>query len=300
MCRIFAFRSRVDLKVQRSLVKAENALQLQSRKHPHGWGIAYYLSGQSEPHVIKSVESAFDDDRFARVSTFLTSHAVIAHVRKATVGKLGQENTHPFSWNGWTFCHNGTIFGFEDIKPLLLGRVHPRFHDRIWGDTDSELFFYLLLSELERAGYNVETATGPIPEDLWRRFGELLGWVRDLSRETEADERESMMNFVLTNGSVMFAGRFNGGLSFSTQKVRCADADVCPVKNKICFGPRPIGVSHTHLLLASDPTSPDDVWEEIPNRGMLVLKDDFVLDVRPFEGVAGGPAWFASDYASAD
>ena len=43
MCRIFAFKSRVSLKVQRSLVKAENALQVQSEAHPHGWGISYYL-----------------------------------------------------------------------------------------------------------------------------------------------------------------------------------------------------------------------------------------------------------------
>jgi len=293
MCRIFAFRSRVDLKVQRSLVKAENALQLQSRKHPHGWGIAYYLTGETSPHLIKSMESAFDDDRFARVSTFLTSHAVIAHVRKATVGELSPRNTHPFAWNGWTFCHNGTIFGFDAIRPLLLGKVHPRFHASIQGTTDSELFFYLVLSELERAGYDVDAPGGVVPDDLWQRFGALLAWIRDLSHETGDDERESMMNFVLTNGSVLFATRFNGGLSFSTQKVRCADVDICPVRDKICFGPRPIGVSHTHLLLASDPTSKDDVWEQIPNRGMLVLHDDFKLTIKPLEGVQGGPAWFA-------
>ncbi len=293
MCRIFAFRSRVDLKVQRSLVKAENALQLQSRKHPHGWGISYYLTDRPDPHVIKSMESAFDDDRFARVSSFLTSHAVLAHVRKATVGELSQRNTHPFSWKGWSFCHNGTIFGFEAIRPLLLGKVHPRFHDQIVGTTDSELFFFLVLSELERAGYPIDAPQGPLPEDLWQRFGELLAWVRDLSQETGADERESMMNFVLTNGTVLLALRFNGGLSFSTQKVRCADADVCPIKDKICFGPRPIGVPHTHLLLASDPTSPDDVWEPIPNRGLLVLHEDFRLTVKPLTGIDGGPAWFA-------
>lgn len=293
MCRIFAFRSRVDLKVQRSLVKAENALQIQSRKHPHGWGIAYYLTSQREPHVIKSMESAFTDERFRRVSSFLTSHAVIAHVRKATVGELSQENTHPFSWNGWTFCHNGTIFGFEQIKDRMRERIAPRFLSRIWGSTDSETFFYLVLSELERSGYDVDEHQGDLSEDLWARLGLLLGWVRDLSEETGADEREAMMNFVLTDGEVMLAARFNGGLSFSTQKRRCADFDICPVPDKVCFGPRQEGVQHTHLLLASDPTSPDDVWEEIPNRGLLVVDEDLSLRVRPLVGVEGGPAWFA-------
>lgn len=293
MCRIFAFRSRVDLKVQRSLVKAENALQIQSRKHPHGWGIAYYLTAQRDPHVIKSMESAFTDERFRRVSSFLTSHAVIAHVRKATVGELSQTNTHPFSWNGWTFCHNGTIFGFPEIRDRLIERIHPRFHSQIWGTTDSETFFFLVLSELERAGVDVENHEGALPEDLWGPIGELLGWIRDLSEETGDDDREAMMNFVLTNGMVMLAARFNGGLSFSTQKKRCADFDICPVPDKVCFGARQSGVQHTHLLIASDPTSADDVWEEIPNRGLLVVDRDLRLQVRSLGGVGGGPAWFA-------
>lgn len=293
MCRIFAFRSRVDLKVQRSLVKAENALQLQSRTQPHGWGIAYYLTNQSDPTLIKSMRSAFDDERFARISSFLTSHAVLAHVRKATVGVVEECNVHPFRWKTWTFVHNGTVFGFEQIRAVLLGRVHPRFHDLIEGDTDSELLFYLVLSQLERAGYDIDSPEGPLPDTLWGTFGELFRWIRDLSAETGEDPRESMMNVVLTNGLSMLAVRFNGGLSFSTQKRRCADADICPIKDKICFGARPIGVSHTHLLLASDPTSPDDIWEEIPNRGLLVLHDDLRLDVRPLVGVRGGPAWYA-------
>ncbi len=293
MCRIFAFRSRVDLKVQRSLVKAENALQIQSRKHPHGWGIAYYLTAQREPHVIKSMESAFTDDRFRRVSSFLTSHAVIAHVRKATVGELSEQNTHPFSWNGWTFCHNGTIFGFDQIREQLRARINPRFLPQIGGTTDSETFFFLVLSELERAGFDVEDDEAAVPPTIWARLGELLGWLRDLSEQTGADEREAMMNFVLTNGTVMLAARFNGGLSFSTQKRRCADFDICPVMNKVCFGARQDGVQHTHLLIASDPTSADDVWEEIPNRGLLVVERDLSLQVRPLGGVRGGPAWFA-------
>ena len=293
MCRIFAFRSRVDLKVQRSLVKAENALQLQSRKHPHGWGIAYYLTERPEPTVLKSMASAFDDDRFSRVSAFLTSHAVLAHVRKATVGDLCPENTHPFSWGAWTFCHNGTIFGFAQIREQLEARIHPRFLPAIGGTTDSEILFFLVLSTLERAGYDLDAPDGVLPDTLWAEFGALLGWIRDLSARTGADPRESMMNFVLTNGLVLLASRFNGGLSFSTQKRRCADFDVCPVVHKVCFGVRREGVNHTHLLVASDPTSADDVWEPIPNRGLLVVEEDLRLRVRPLEGVAGGPAWFA-------
>jgi len=278
---MFAFKSRVSLKVQRSLVKAENALQIQSSEHPHGWGIAYYLSGQRCPHETRSVNAAFSDERFRRVSEFLTANAVVAHVRKATVGDLTPENTHPFHWDGWSFCHNGTLFGYSQIKEQLRERVNPRFQDCIVGSTDSEMLFYLVLSALENAGFDVDSPPDVFPADsIEEAVGELLEWLRGLCEATQADEREAMMNFILTNGRVLIANRYNGTLSFSTQKKRCADYDICPVANKVCFGPRRIGISHTHVLIASDPTSPDDIWEEVPDRGMVLVDSKLRLTVR--------------------
>ena len=293
MCRMFSFMSRVSLKVQRSLVKADNALQTQSQGHPHGWGIAYYLTDQHNPHMVKSIEAAFSDDRFSRVSEFLTSNAVIAHVRKATVGDLTLENTHPFEFEGWTFCHNGTIFGFREFEEVVRERIAPRFLPHIAGTTDSEVLFYAVLTALERAGLNVQEPGETWPERTGEALAELANWLRDKSAETGADEREAMMNFVLTNGRILLAQRFNGGLSFSTQKKRCADFDICPIAEKVCFGPRRIGIRHTHVLIASDPTSPDDVWEEIPNRGYMTVDADYRLHVRAMAGVSGPDAWFA-------
>tara|TARA_Y100001968_G_C19328096_1_gene702835 strand:- start:247 stop:1134 length:888 start_codon:yes stop_codon:yes gene_type:complete len=277
---MFAFKSRVSLKVQRSLVKAENALQLQSTEHPHGWGIAYYLSGQRIPHDVRSVNAAFADERFRRVSEFLTANAVVAHVRKATVGELSPQNTHPFHWKGWTFCHNGTLFGYQQIEAQVRQRLKARFASSIQGSTDSEMLFYLVLGALEDAGMDLDDPPDTFPDGIEDSLGELLGWLRDICEETGADEREAMMNFILTNGDILIANRFNGNLSFSTQKKRCADYDICPVANKVCFGPRRVGISHTHLLIASDPTSPDDIWEEVPNRGMLLVDSELRLALR--------------------
>ena len=277
---MFAFKSRVSLKVQRSLVKAENALQIQSSEHPHGWGIAYYLNGRRRPHEVHSVSSAFSDERFRRVSEFLTANAVVAHVRKATVGDLTPENTHPFRWDTWTFCHNGTLFGYAQIEEQLRARVKPRFLDSVRGTTDSEMLFYLVLSTLEDAGFDVDNPPNAFPPQIEDALGDLLGWLRDLCEATGADDAEAIMNFILTDGRILIANRYNGQLSFSTQKKRCADYDICPVVNKVCFGPRRIGVSHTHVLIASDPTSPDDIWEEVPNRGMVLVDNELRLSVR--------------------
>ena len=291
MCRIFTFMSRVSLKVQRSLVKAENALQTQSRNHPDGWGVAYYLTGQDEPHVVQSVESAFSDDRFGRVSEFLTSHVVVAHVRKATVGDLGLENTHPFRYGPWTFCHNGTMFGFDQLRDEIHARIDPRFLELIGGTTDSETLFYLLLSCLQEVGVDLDRPPERLPDSTRAAVVELLRWLQERSVATGADEREPMLNFVLTDGGLLLATRFNGRLHFSTQKERCADFDICPVADKVCFGPRQVGIPHTHVLLASDPTSSDDHWEEIPHPGLLTVDRELRLDVHRLDELEAAPVW---------
>jgi glutamine amidotransferase len=34
---------------------------------------------------------------------------VLAHLRRATVGRVALENTHPFCHGSWVFAHNGTL-----------------------------------------------------------------------------------------------------------------------------------------------------------------------------------------------
>ena len=72
--------------VHRSLVSADNALMLQSERHPDGWGVAYYIA--NAPHVIKSASAAVSDHLFRHVSGIVTSETVLAHIRKAV--KLGE------------------------------------------------------------------------------------------------------------------------------------------------------------------------------------------------------------------
>ena len=107
MCRIFGFRSVLMSKVHSSLVSAENALMGQSRRHPDGWGLVYYIS--DSPHVVKSTNTAESDELFHHLSGVVTSQTVLAHIRKATHGKLSILNTHPFQYGKWTFAHNGNV-----------------------------------------------------------------------------------------------------------------------------------------------------------------------------------------------
>ncbi|MCK5738706.1 class II glutamine amidotransferase [bacterium] len=107
--------------------------------HEHGWGIIY--RSKKELKIYKSTRACFTDpelDSFRKLQTPFTA----LHARLASVGNLDLKNTHLFEtlWHNekTAFCHNGTIRNeiTYDTKYQPAGR------------TDSEKYFYHLLSDL--------------------------------------------------------------------------------------------------------------------------------------------------------
>ncbi len=159
MCRLFGFRSIINSQVHSSLLSAENSLRDQSMRHPDGWGIAYYLEGV--PHLVKSSDTALDNYLFQKVSGVVSSQTVMAHVRKATQGEHTILNSHPFQYGSWIFAHNGHIKQFNENRSKLTSLIDPELCRFILGSTDSEFFFFLILSELKK-GYSFSQARIPM------------------------------------------------------------------------------------------------------------------------------------------
>ena len=119
--------------------------------HADGWGIAFFESHGEQPgkgvRYFVDKQSAATSPLAQMLRTFpIKSHNVVAHVRKATVGHVMLENSHPFVrelWGRyWVFAHNGDL---KDYAPPLHGSFKPV------GDTDSELAFCWLLQELAKS-----------------------------------------------------------------------------------------------------------------------------------------------------
>jgi len=115
-----------------------------SEGHLDGWGISGYLGGNAV-YFGRSEKSAIDDfinyDAACHKAILSNTRILITHLRKATEGVDKIENTHPFIYKEWVFCHNGTIHGSEKL-------VLP--HHKYEGTTDSERFFKFLVSKLEK------------------------------------------------------------------------------------------------------------------------------------------------------
>src|SRR5574343_1255833 len=103
-----------------------------SREHADGFGIAFFEDRGVRLFVDHLAASQ------SPVAELITrypiqSRNVIAHIRKATQGRVALENCHPFVrelWGRyWVFAHNGNL---KDFEPKLHASFKPV------GDTDSE------------------------------------------------------------------------------------------------------------------------------------------------------------------
>ncbi len=179
MCRVFGAVAATPVSVRYELLEADNPLIGQSETHDSGWGIAAYReTGDESPAIERFPAAAHSDNRFA-ASTELQGRIFNVHVRRATLGGLSPENTHPFDYGPYTFSHNGTILDYRS----LLRRDMPE----PVGETDSECFFMRLMNELD-------------PEDPVRSL-------RGVVATVVASTTFSGLNFLFSDGFKLYAYR---------------------------------------------------------------------------------------------
>jgi predicted glutamine amidotransferase len=255
MCRLFGFRSVIQSQVHRSLLEADNALGTLSNQHPDGWGVAYYVEGT--PHLTRSAMAALSDRVFQRVSGVVASETVLAHVRKATQGNLSVLNCHPFQHGRWVFAHNGDIPSFAQHRERLVEEVSPRLRRYILGETDSEVVFFLVLTQLLR--YGALSSRFELP-DVVSSLTRALGLVREIcDPKPGAEHKPSLLTCLLTDGGTMVGVQGGKELHYSTYKRRCSDRGVCPSLGPACEAPSQDGFVN-HLIFSSQPLSGENVW----------------------------------------
>lgn len=251
MCRLFGFRSVISSQVHRSLLAAENALGTQSNQHPDGWGVAYYVDGA--PHVTRNPITAMGDQLFHRLSGVVSSQTVLAHVRKATRGDKTVLNCHPFQYGRWVFAHNGDVPDFERHREALVDEVAPDLRRFILGETDSEVLFFLLLTELRSGAPLVES----------RSTSEVAGAVRRMTEKArsicDGSGPPATLTVMITNGETLVASQGGKELFFSTYKTRCSDRHQCKSLSPECEAPTQSGRVN-HCVVSSEPLQGENVW----------------------------------------
>ena len=155
-----------------------------AEEHKDGFGIAFFEG--AGVRLLVDAQSARVSPVAEMVRRYpIKSDNIVAHIRKATQGRVALENTHPFVrelWGRyWVFAHNGDLKGFE---PRLHGAFRPV------GSTDSEWAFCWLMQELAKAHASVPSIT------------ELTATLRELA---PIAAQHGTFNFMLSNGQALWA-----------------------------------------------------------------------------------------------
>ncbi len=243
MCRLFGQRADPDYDTGEPLCSGHNALRTQSHKHPHGWGIGWYVDGL--PHVRRGVMPAHADAAFVHSAHAARSDIVLAHIRDASVGPVKLENTHPFASGRWLFAHNGTVARFRSsarIRRAIEAEIDPRFLPTIRGDTDSERCFYLFLTRLAARGPLERAATLAEVRAALAETVETVSGIAD-----GHPEKRSTLTFLVSNGRLLAACRLGKPLHIA----------------------RHAGEGHL-FAVASEPIGRAD-WVEVPEGGFVGL-----------------------------
>lgn len=180
MCQLLGMNANTPTDVMFSFT----GLACRADEHKDGFGIAFFedrgLRHFIDHHSARSSPVAELVKRYP-----IKSDNVIAHIRKATQGRVALENSHPFVrelWGRyWVFAHNGDLKGF---RPRLHGAFRPV------GDTDSEHAFCWLMQELAKAHASV-----PGVDELTHTLHELL----------PQPARHGSFNVLLSNGQALWA-----------------------------------------------------------------------------------------------
>lgn len=269
MCRLYGFRATEPTKVECTLVLAQNALMSQSRtdlrgtSHPDGWGIGYYED--ASPETARRDTAAYQDLNFSITAERMYARTVLAHVRRATIGGVSLENTHPFVYGRWSFAHNGTVRGYERVAPQLERETRPSLLRLRRGRTDSELVFYWLLSRLKSAGNDLRS--GSDCRSLVQAMRDAIHTLEARCRAAHA-QKAAQLNFVLTDGRVLVASRWRNSLHW-VARTGVHDCEICGIPHIH----HETGIEYRAVVVASEPISHEN-WQELAEGAILCVDEE--------------------------
>ncbi len=266
MCRLYGFHSTAPRKVECELIQSQNSLIAQSlrdehgKSNPDGWGLVTYNDGM--PRADRQKTPAFNGEDFRWAAAKAYSRTVMAHVRRATIGAVIPENTHPFVHGSFSFSHNGTIDAFALLRDRMMERIAKSLHSAIRGTTDSEHFFYLLLSRHLANGTPMTTT-----------LADCVNLVAAWSAE-EDPTAEVALNVIWTDGTRMVGSRLGRSLWYTLRR-EVHQCEVCGSMHAIGADDQP----YHAVVVASERVTSNEDWIAVQNGSVIEITGDFSVHI---------------------
>ena len=143
MCRLLAFTS-LERKSFYDVVGADfDKFVALSAEHKDGWGMAH------DGNILKDLKPAVESPELNQSASTVMTDGALLHLRLASKGiTINIDNNHPFTHGTTTFMHNGTIRPGNTAEQF----IDEKYKGFIQGTTDSERYFYAVLSAIDKHG----------------------------------------------------------------------------------------------------------------------------------------------------
>ena len=260
MCELFGLSSNKAVRVNFSW----RGFRKRGRIHRDGWGVAW-LDDRGW-HVYKEPIALYESRKAEELTkSVIRGRIIVSHVRLASVGGVRRENTHPWLYRGRVFAHNGTIHD----KQKLLSLLSEEYRD-FEGDTDSEMFFHLVVQEVNSIGDPVE------------------GIMNAVEKIIKNCTRFSSLNFIASDGERLYALRYaRRGLDYYTLYYVKRPQEYLEL-SELSKETRQLIVlklarGEKAAIIASETMSDERYWNLLPNKHLIVLDKDLNMELKTFE-----------------
>lgn len=259
MCRLFGVMANQEVDVCFSFFGAPKPFKSFSEIHTDGWGIGHYKN--SKPKLDKKGLLDVDDPTkypFKKVKT-IKSEIIISHVRKATTGNNSSLNAHPFQYGKWFFAHNGSV-----NRQSLLRSLGDSYQNTLKGETDSEVYFLLLLQEIEKSNSPIEGIQNALK--IVNKAGNYTG-----------------LNFLMSDGENLYAYRDAKG-NQNDYSLYILKRPQYPINYKSDRTKRLIDIKLSRgeraVLICSEQLTHDEKWEMINLRSLIIVDSNLKIDKK--------------------
>ena len=223
-----------------------------------GFGVGWYSGEYSDyPAVFRSITPAWNNRNLRNLARVIASSCILAHVRAATQWSgVNEANCHPFRFRRYLLMHNGDLGNFSRIRRRLLDSVCDDAFNNVYGSTDSEHFFAVVIDELLKHG------TAGIAQ-LAQSLHKAIRRVVRLSRE-HGDHHPSYLNVAIADGHNAVASRYTDDPDHEPESLYYFTGQLYNQEAQDNEGPGAV-------LVSSERLTSQEGWHEIPANHIIVL-----------------------------
>ena len=267
MCRFTLYMGE-PIRLSSLLLEPEHSLIRQSthareREEPlngDGFGVGWYATDpRLEPAVFRSISPAWNNRNLVNLSRVVSSGCILAHVRAATESSgVNEANCHPFRFRSHLFMHNGDVGQFRKVRRHMLASVRDEAFENVYGSTDSEHVFALVIDEMLRAPTWVEPSE--------RMAGALQAAIRRVVElvDKHGQGEPSYLNCALSDGRNAVVSRFSNDPKETPESLYYYSGAIYPSLD---------GRVARSVLVSSERLTEDDAWREIPPNHMVIVRE---------------------------